>query len=488
MDDLSSRSALELAALVRAGEVSALEVAEHAVARAEALDERFGLFVTRTPDLALEQARAADHMLRGRPEPHDLPTLLGVPCPVKDLDRVAGVRWTAGSAAFDEVADVDDGVVTLLRAAGTLMTGKTNTPELGLPCYTEPDVAPAARTPWDVQRSAGGSSGGAAAVVAAGVAPIAHGSDGGGSIRIPASACGVVGLKTTRGRISPGPHAVDVSGLSGAGVLARDVADVGAVLDVLARPWPGDTTALPPPRTTFLDATRRPGPRLRVGLLTQPVIAADAVVHPSCRAAAQETAALLADLGHHVEPVDPPFPAEAWMAFSAVWSCLAAAAPVPGDREHRLRPLTRWLREKGRATPAVDFVAGLAGMQTLARQVATAWRDIDVVVSPTLADLPAPVGALRDDADPAADFLAQTRFTPWTSVWNLTGRPALSLPLGWHHEQDRVLPVGVMLGGTFGAEETLLSLAGELEAVRPWRHVYAGLWRTWSSLGQTQVP
>jgi amidase len=278
-----------------------------------------------------------------------------------------------------------------------------------------------------------------------------------------------------------------VSGLSGTGPLARTVADVAALLDVLVRRWPGDVTSLPPPETTFLDATRRPSPRLRIGLLTTPVIAADAVVHPACRAAAEDAAGLLADLGHHVEPVGPPFPAQEWSAFSAVWSSMAASAPIPAEREHLLRPLTRWLREQGRSTSAVDLLTGLAGMQVISRQVATVWGDLDVVVSPTLADLPAPVGALRDDDDPAADFAAQTRFTPWTSVWNLVGRPAMSLPLSWHHSEDHLLPIGVMLGGDFGAEESLLSLAAELEAARPWHHRYRGLWQTWPGVGQTRA-
>ncbi len=477
MSDLLACSAVELARLIRDREASPVEVAEASLRRAEALDERLGLFVTRTPERALAQARAAESAVTATRDPADLPPLLGVPCPVKDLNAVAGVRLTLGSAAFvEQVAEVDDGVVTLLRQAGTVMTGKTNTPEIGLPCYTEPTVAPPARTPWDEGRSAGGSSGGAAAVVAAGVAPLAQGSDGGGSIRIPASACGLVGLKPTRGRVSPGPHGVDVAGLAVTGPLARTVEDAALLLDVMTAAWPGDVAALPPPSPSFVAATRRAAPRLRVGLLTEPVIAADAVVHPSCRAAAEDVGGLLADLGHHVEPVGVPFPAQAWSAFAAVWSSLAASLPVPPEREGDLRPLTRWLREQGRQTSAVDYVTAIAGTQVLAREVARAWAHVDVVLSPTLADLPAHVGALRDDDDPAGDFAAQTRFTPWTSVWNLIGRPAVSLPTQWTQQSGTTLPVGVMLGAAFGADELLLSLAAELEAARPWYHRYGDLW------------
>jgi amidase len=470
-------TARELAAEIRARRLSPVEVTEHALRRADDLDEPLGLFITRTPQRALDQARAAEQVLMRSSDLSDLPPLLGVPCPVKDLTAVAGVRYTLGSAAFaDQVAEVDDGVVTLLRDAGTIMTGKTNTPEIGLPCYTEPDVAPPARTPWHPARSAGGSSGGAAAAVAAGVAPLAQGSDGGGSIRIPASACGVVGLKPTRGRVSPGPVGVDVAGLAVTGPLARTVADAALMLDVLSASWPGDVTALPGPSTSFVDASLRRPPRLRVGLLLDPVIAADAPVHPACRQAAESTGLLLADLGHEVEPVGVPFGPEQWAAFSVVWAALAASFPVPPQREPDLRPLTRWLREQGAGVSAVEYVTAMAAGQMVARRVAQAWAGYDVILSPTLADLPAPVGGLRDDTDPAGDFEAQTRFTPWTSLWNLAGRPAISLPLHWHAEGAVDLPVGVMLGGGFGAEELLLSLAGELEQAHPWAHRYAGLW------------
>jgi amidase len=269
---------------------------------------------------------------------------------------------------------------------------------------------------------------------------------------------------------------VDVAGLAVTGPLARTVTDAALLLDVMTATWPGDVAVLPQPEPSFVAATRRVPPRLRVGLLTEPVIASDAVVHPACQAAAENTASLVADLGHHVEPVGVPFPAEAWAAFAAVWSSLAASIPVPAEREGDLRPLTRWLREQGRATSAVDYITAIAGTQVLARQVAQAWAHVDVVLSPTLADLPAPVGALRDDDDPAADFAAQTRFTPWTSVWNLIGRPALSLPLEWADEAGTTLPIGVMLGGAFGADELLFSLAAELEAARPWYHRYDDLW------------
>lgn len=477
--DVHELTALELADAVRGREISPVEVAQHFVARAEALDERFGVFVTRTPERALEQAAEVERRVMTS-EPGDLPVFVGVPCPIKDLDQVAGVRHTMGSAAFqDNIAQVDDGIVDRLRAAGTLMLGKTTTPEFGLPCYTESKVAPPARTPWDWTRSAGGSSGGAAAAVAAGIAPIAQGSDGGGSLRIPASATGLVGLKPSRGRVSPGPYGVDL-GLASLGGLTRDVESTAALLDLISQPWPGDTTLLPPPTESFLAATARDPAPLHIGLLTDPVIAADATVHPACRQAAEETAGLLTDLGHDVTPTPVPFPAERWGAFATLWAALAASVPVPESGEADLMPLTRWLRETGRHATAVEYVRSQAASQFLARETAAAWSGLDIVLSPTLADLPARVGALRDDSDPEADFLAQTRFTPWTSVWNLVGAPAISLPLGWHVQPSddsedssartqRTLPVGVMLGAAVGREELLLSLAGQLQRAAPWR-------------------
>lgn len=477
--EIHELTALELAAAIRSGEVSPVEVADHTIDRAERLGPLVGAFSTLTPELAREQAQAAQTSLHqaGAGAQAELPPLLGVPCPIKDLAMVAGVPFGAGSAALSEfVAPVDDGVVTLLREAGTLMVGKTATPEFGLPPYTEPDTGPPARTPWDLSRSAGGSSGGAAAAVAAGIVPIAHGSDGGGSIRIPASASGLVGLKPTRGRVSPGPYGVDGPGLAVNGVLSRDVRDTAAALDVLARPWPGDLHVLAGPATTFLDACDREPGILRVGVLTTPVIDADASVHPACVGAVAETARLLDDLGHEVEAAPVPFAAERWASFEALWSVLALTAPVPAEAEGLLVPLTRWLREKGRSTSGLAYAQAITAIQTTTREAAATWASYDVVLSPTLAQPPAPVGSIRDDSDPAADFAAQVAYTPWTSVWNLTGWPAISLPMHWAEIDGATLPIGVMVGGRHGAEELVLSLAAQLEAARPWSDRRPPVW------------
>jgi amidase len=464
VSELHDLTALEQAAAVRAGDVSSLELTEHYLARIDKLSDSVGAFITVTADLAREQARARDDEVRHG----DLRSPLhGVPVPVKDLNLTAGVRTTFGSTVFAEsVPEVDDHVVSLLRDAGTVLLGKTNTPEFGLPCYTENAVAPAARTPWDLDRMAGGSSGGAAAAVAAALAPVAHGNDGGGSVRIPASCCGLVGLKPSRGRVSGGPIKGDVSGLPVEGVLARTVRDAAAVLDVMAVPMPGDPFWAPPlpPGETFLEhAGRTPG-RLRVGRFAAPVIA-DVAVHPEVLAAYEDTSRLLESLGHDVEDVDLPTPPWVVGLFETVWTVLSTLMPVDPAQEAELQPLTRYLRERGRSVDGSTFALAVIGLQVIARQVIVAASPYDVLLSPTLAQPPLPVGAILNAADPARDFDDNKRFTPFTALYNLTGQPAMSLPLGW---TAAGLPVGVMLAGRPAGDAALLAVAAQVEAAAPW--------------------
>lgn len=473
MSALDSHNALELAAAIASGQVSAREVTEEALRRAEDLNDRIGAFITITPELALSQADAVQQRL-AHSDPADLPPLLGVPLPIKDLNQVAGVPMTGGSAALQgHVPEEDDGVVTLLREAGTTMIGKSNTPEFGFPCYTEPDVAPPARNPWDTTRTAGGSSGGAAAAVAAGITPIAHGSDGGGSIRIPAAACGLVGLKPARGRVSPGPGGLDGPGLSTNGVITRTVADTAAALDILAQPWPGDTYSAPPPGTSFTEAARRSAQPLRIGVLTEPTIAPDAPVHPEALAAVDKAVALLTDMGHHLDSAQVPFSAEEWEPFRPMWAVMAASIPLPPEADAAMRPLTRWLREAGREVSGLAYANAVSGGQRLTRQAAHRWADFDVILTPSLAMPPPAIGAIRNDEDPAADFQAQMEFTPWTSSLNIIGSAAISIPL--HHakpdDDAAELPFGVTLASVpAGGEDVLLSLAADLERAAPWAH------------------
>src|SRR5690625_2607950 len=468
MSVIHELSALDLAAAVRSGEVSPEEVVEHTLDRAERLGPTVGAFAHVTPELARDQAAQAARWLREEDEAR--PPFLGVPVPVKDLAMVAEQPFELGSAAFrGNVAPVDDGVTVRFREAGTLMVGKTTTPELGLPPYTEPDVAPPARSPWDLRRSAGGSSGGAAAAVAAGIVPAAHATDGGGSIRIPAAACGLVGLKPTRGRVSKGPHGVDGAGLTVDGVVTRTVRDTAAFLDVLSRPWPGDHYELPEPRHSFLAACDQRPQRLRVGVLTQPINVHEAPVHESSLAAVDRAVRLLEGMGHEVTQTQVPFSPEEWDSFAPLWAVGSLMAPLTPEQEQLLVPLTRAMRERGRSYSGLDYALAVAQVQRLARKAADVWRDVDVVLTPALATPPPFIGGMRNDADPAADFEAQKAFTPWTSPWNMLGAPAIALPLHRAEVDGVTLPVGVQLGATrLGEEELLLGLAAALEEADPW--------------------
>ncbi|TSB25592.1 amidase [Streptomyces benahoarensis] len=479
MAELHDLTALEQARAISAGDLSPVELTEHYLARIERLDDTVGAFLTRTPEIAREQAAAAERTATAaRREGRPLPPLHGVPVPVKDLSQVAGVRFTMGSLALDDrVAPVDDHVVTRLRAAGTVLLGKTNTPEFGLPCYTENRLGPPARTPWDLDRSAGGSSGGAGAAVAAGLAPLAHASDGGGSIRIPAAACGLVGLKPSRGRVSSGPVLHDVTGLSTSGPLARTVADAAALLDVLAGPMPGDAftaPALPPGETFSAQVGRDPG-RLRIGVLAgAPVPGAE--VHEECRRAVADTAALLSGLGHHVEEVSLPVDASLLEDFTRVWSVIAANRPVPPGREELLMPLTRHLRERGATVSGPEFARSLYALHHLGQTVADTLMPsggYDLLLSPTVAAPPPKVGELRNDADPQAEFAAIGAYSPFSALYNATGQPAVSLPL---HQTPEGLPIGVMLAGRYGEEAGLISVSAQLESARPWAGRRPGVW------------
>jgi amidase len=464
--ELHDLTALEQGELVRRREVSPLELVEHYLERAHRIDDdpatTMGAFVTLTDDLARERARRLEALDDGAGSP-----LHGVPTAIKDLNLTAGIRTTFGSPAFaDFVPDVSDGVALSIEAAGMVSLGKTATPEFGSPCYTEPEGQPPSVTPWDRTRMAGGSSGGAAAAVAAGLVPVAQGSDGGGSIRIPASCCGLFGLKPTRGRISGYPMYGDPVGLATAGPIARTVRDAAAMLDELAGRRAGDPSWAPPPIGTFLAACDRDPGHLRVARFTEPVIA-DVTVDNACLDAVVDTSRLLESLGHEIVDIAVPLPDEAVPVFEVCWSVLTALSLVPPKREHLLRPLTRWLTDRGRAVSGPEFGLAIGELRRFAAGALTALAPFDAVLTPTVAVPPLPVGAIRDDDDPAADFEAQKRFTPWTSAWNVTGMPAASLPLAW---TDNGLPVGVMLAARPAEEELLLSLCAQVEEAAPWRH------------------
>ncbi|MEU3019117.1 amidase [Nocardiopsis sp. NPDC007018] len=463
--------AYRIAALVRSRELSPVEIAEHFLDRIRRLDDRYGAYVTVTEELALDQARNAEKRVVND-TPDDLPPLLGVPVPIKDLDTVAGVRVTFGSRVYsDHVAPRDSAMVSRLRDAGAVFLGKTNTPEFGSTCHTENGVAPPSRNPWDTDLSPGGSSGGAAAAVAAGLAPVAQASDGGGSVRIPASVCGLFGLKPTRGRISLGPDRADFHGLSTAGPITRSVLDAALMLDAMECHLPGDLHTAPPPPGggTFVDHARREPGRLRVARYRD-TGATGIGVHPDVVAAHEDTTRLLLELGHEVEEIDNPgetvFGGSYLEDFQYLWAAIASASPVDPARENELTPINRWLRERARRTTVPELMAATARLQHGTRALLAATSGFDAVLSPTLARPAVPIGHFTSGG-PEEEFRLMTEFTPFTSLYNVTGQPSVSVPLHWSSEG---LPIGSMLTGRMGGEGTLLSLSAQLERARPWAH------------------
>jgi amidase len=470
---LHDLTALEQAAAVRAGEVSATELVEHCLARIEALDAGLGAFITVTPERALAAAAAADGAVVAG---GDLPALHGVPTAIKDLNNTAGIRTTFGSAVLtDFVPDVDDAVVAALAAAGTISLGKTSTPEFGFPCYTDNDLVGPTRCPWDTTKLAGGSSGGAAAAVAAGLLPFAQGSDGGGSIRIPAGVNGLFGIKPSRGRVSNAPYGSEVTALGVQGPIARTVRDAAAMLDAMAGPVPGDPFWAPPlpPGETFLAAADRPPDRLRVGRYLDSGMPG-AELDPEVRAAFEDASQLLASLGHEVEDMPgPPLTEGVFPAFEVVWALSATTLPVPDAAVPQLRPLTRFLRDRGLALSARDVMAAMFTLRLFARRLIQATSRHDVVLAPICTMPPRPVGWFDADGDGAADFERQTRYAAFPAVYNITGQPAVSVPLWWTAEG---LPVGSMLVGRPADEATLIALSAQLEAARPWAFRHPAMW------------
>ncbi len=468
MAQLHDLTALAQAAAVRAGDVSPSELVGHYLDRIQAHGEALGAFVTVTTELARAEAM--------RPLPSG--ELAGVPTAIKDLTMTAGTRTTFGSAAFaDYVPTLDSDVVVLMRDAGLISLGKTTTSEFGISLYSETDVAPPARNPWARECTAGGSSGGAAAAVAAGLVPVAHGNDGGGSLRIPASICGVVGYKPSRGLVSGGPLGYGGFGMPTNGPIARTIADAAALLDVLAAPVAGEPyPTLARPAAGFLDAARRPdvylpaGRPLRVGRYRTPMLA-DAKPDADVMSVWDDASACLVALGCDVFDVDAPLGTDAGDHFLVLWGVLSLS-PVPPDKEELLLPLTRWLRERGRATSPEQLVQAMAALQVQVRRHARA-ATYDVLLSPTLARAQAPVGFFSGADSPAEDFDRQARFSPYCAAYNLTGQPAVSLP--WGSTADGA-PIGVMLAAAPGADALLVAVSAWLEATRPWMDRHPQVW------------
>ena len=456
--------AADQAALVRRGEVTPLELVDAAIARVERLNPSLNAVVTPLFDSAREAARG--------PLPEG--PLKGVPYLLKDLGAAqAGVRRASGAAVLREfVPDFDDVLVERLRAAGLIFIGRTNTPELGASATTEPGLFGPTRNPWDPERSPGGSSGGSAAAVASGMVAAAHGNDGGGSIRIPASCCGLFGLKPTRARSTAAPGGGE-RWLAVDHALTRSVRDSAALLDAIAGGVPGDPCWAPPPERPYAEEVGVDPGSLRIAWTA--AAPRGSAVHPDCARAVEETAALCRDLGHEVEEGSPDFDyapfEEAFLSMFAAGVASAldgiarqfGVAPSP----ERYDPATWRLYERGAELSASRYLQAVDLTQAVGRRLAAFFEDADIWLTPTLGRPPELLGrldpSLESDPDEALEYaLSYVAFTP---ICNCAGVPAASVPLHWNEEG---LPVGVQLVAPYAGEDLLFRLASQLEAARPW--------------------
>ena len=464
MDALAFLPATVLAARIRDGSMSAREAIETTLSRIEAVDPQIGAFIELDAEGALAQA---DAIPPGDPRP-----FAGVPIAVKANTAVAGLCMNFGSRFLAGHRPTHNAyLVRRLREAGFVVVGTTNMPEFGILPTTEPRHTGPTRNPWDTSRTPGGSSGGSAAAVAAGLVPIAHANDGGGSLRIPAACCGLVGLKPSRGRVSRGPDLGD-SFLVSDGVLSRTVAETALLLDVLAGYEPGDATWAPRPVEPYTLAMRRDPGKLRIAMTLANALDVDAdpeVVH-----GLHSAAELLRDLGHEVVDDSPALPGpESLDIFLQVFGPGIALGIGLGERlagrppdDDEIEPMSRALHELARALPSTGYLTAVAQLQLLARGTVAFFADYDVLLTPVLAERPLPIGELHGcGSDPLDDLRRSGRFAPYTSLFNITGQPAISVPVGFAEDG---LPTAVQLVGHPLGEETLLQLAAQIETARPW--------------------
>ena len=455
------------AQLVRNGEVSPREVVEAAIERVEALNGELNAVIHPLFEKALES------------EPADGP-FRGVPMVIKDL-----VCTTAGDPHHEGMrflrdlgwrADQDSWLAGRFRDAGFVFIGRTSTPELGILPTTEPEAYGPCRNPWDTSRSPGGSSGGSAAAVASGMVPIAHASDGGGSIRIPASACGLVGLKPSRGRVSMAPLGDFASGLAIEHVVSRSVRDAAALLEWVADPPPGEPYVAPARTRAYTEEVGADPGRLRIGLMTQ-APGGQVEVHRDCVSAAEDAGRLLESLGHSVEASHPPALDDQqsvaafmvrWTSGTAVvldfWSMRTGSQIGPDDVE----PLTWALAEQGRGHSGPDYLGAVGYAQLVARTLADWWAGgFDLLLTPTMALPPAEIGSMGNgrEENPMLPIVRAMPYAIFAGGFNVSGQPAISLPLHWSGEG---LPIGVQLVAAYGREDLLLRVASQLEEARPW--------------------
>lgn len=448
--------------LIRDGEATAGELLEASIARVEKLNPTLNAVVERM----YESARATVIDVPSGP-------FAGVPFLLKDLRAsYAGVPMTSGSEYMRGfVPERDSELVVRYKRSGLVIFGKTNTPEFGIQPTTEPRLFGPCRNPWGIERSAGGSSGGAAAAVASGIVAMAHANDGGGSIRIPASCCGLFGLKPTRARTTLGPDD-DVSGLVAEHAVTRSVRDSAALLDAVSGPMPGDPCVAPPPERPFIEEVGADPGVLRVAFSTETPTGAP--LHGDCLAAVRDAAELCAGLGHEVEEAAPILDGEEIEhSFAVLWAA-GVASGIDGTYRltgrkpspEQFEPLTWGLYEMGRGFSASDYLLAVSALQRVSRAVAGFFGRYDVWLTPTLAEPPPPLGTFDSPPeDPLRGYVRATAYAPFTPIFNVTGQPAMSVPLYWN---EAGLPVGTHFAGRFGDEAVLFRLATQLEEVRPW--------------------
>jgi amidase len=458
-------SALDVAELIRSGAVTASEVVEESLRRIDELEPQLGAFTHVAHDSAVEAAA-----LIGQADPRPF---AGVPIAIKDNRAVAGMPLTMCSDLFQNIVPAHDSFcVRRLREAGFVIVGKTTLPEMGILPTTESRRFGPTRNPWDLDRTPGGSSGGSAAAVAAGVVPIAHGNDGGGSIRIPAACCGLVGLKPARGRVSAGPD-IGQSFLVTDGVLARTVADVAVSLDVLAGYELGDANWAPPPPASYAELMALEPGRLRIGMaLNLPL--EGATLDPVCEAAVHDCAALLAGLGHDVVELEPLWSGlDLLPDFTRAFGPQVSMTTFIGGRlagreptEDDVEPLTWMMWERAREQDTLSLLSAQARLEGVARTVVESMASVDLVLTPALAQRPVPIGAIHGRGpDPWGNYQRSGYFTPYTAILNVTGQPAISVPL---YQGEDGLPLAVQLIGPPAREDLLLQVSGQLEQALPW--------------------
>jgi amidase len=460
-DEFAGLDATALAELVRSRKASPLEIVQATIARIEKLNPKINAVVTPTFERAIERAKTP---------PGEGP-FAGVPYLLKDLTPNKGVRLTYGSKFFkDNVATFSTELVNRSEASGLNIVGKSNTPEFGLVPVTEPKLFGPTRNPWNLNLTSGGSSGGAAAAVAAGLVPMAHASDGGGSIRIPASCCGVFGMKISRG-LNPDAPTPNPDGLSVQHCVSRSVRDSARLLDVTRGPVAGDIWWAPPPERSYAEEVNREPKKLRIAFVTKDL--SGEAIHPDCKDAVEQAAKLCAELGHQVEEVALPIDGDAARdAFRMLWigrvgSLIRAATKTLGrmpDRD-QFESWTWQLNDINNTLTPADARSASSLLLTAGYQIAQFMRTYDVILTATLGTPPLGVGELDFENQSAVANAKVGRFVPYTWLFNATGQPAMSVPLHWNAQG---VPIGSHFVGRFAEDGLLFQLAGQLERARPW--------------------